>query len=79
MINTIVTWQNNTPTPEEIDACLTQVQLMVSEGKTTGEHTVNQLETMYVVTRHWTDQAAAQEWIDFVTPYSPVSAVIEQP
>ena len=78
MTTTIVTWQNNTPTSEQRAECMNKIHLMTLEGKTTGQYTTTTLETTYAVTRQWVDQAAAQEWIDFITPYSPVSAVIEQ-
>lgn len=78
MTTTIVTWQNNTPTSEELLIFTDKINLMISDGKTTGQHIRTDLETTYEMSRQWTDLASAQEWIDFVTPYSPISAVIEQ-
>lgn len=76
MIETLVTWNDGTPSEATIDMCHAQIEIMISEGKTDGSHQVTQLETTYVVSRFWNTLTDAQDWVDFVNAYSPVSAVI---
>ena len=78
MIETLVTWNDGTPTESVIDTCHEKINVMVSQGKTDGLHQTNSLETTYVVTRVWNTLADAQEWINFVNSYSPVSAVVQE-
>ena len=74
---TQVIW--TTPLAQQtIDDCKTQVNNMIAAGQTDGTHTqtVGPGADQETVIRDWTDSTAAQEWIDFLQPYSPVSAQI---
>jgi hypothetical protein len=75
---TKVIW--TTPLAQQtLDDCKTQVYNMIAAGQTDGvpeiihDSPVAGQETVF---RNWTDTAAAQEWIDFLQPYGPLSAQI---
>jgi hypothetical protein len=58
-------------------AAQAKVQQMESEGKTTGMKDLEWLSNnTWQVTREWVSTEAAQEWIDFLLPYNPISANI---
>ena len=62
-----------------LDACSAQVTIMVTAGQTDGIPVVTDdspVAGQETVDRTWIDTASAQEWIDFLQPYSPVSAQI---
>jgi hypothetical protein len=76
---TTVTW-NPLPSPEDAVIHHAKAESMASEGKTdnvpvetwpSGEGT-----PPAVVVRQWTTLQDAQEWLDFLAPYNPQSAVI---
>jgi hypothetical protein len=76
-IQTQVIWA--IPTPQETkDLVAAKGDELTAEGKEIGEAVISwdpDLEQTTVL-RTWIDQATAQEWIDFVQTYNPISAVI---
>jgi hypothetical protein len=80
-ITTVVVW-NPLSTAEDHAIMTNKAEEMKVAGKTDGTVTVVQemlgSTVPRNVTRTWNTIEAAQEWIDFVTPFSPASAVINQ-
>jgi predicted regulator of amino acid metabolism with ACT domain len=76
-IQTQVIWA--IPTPQETqDLVAAKGNELTAEGKEIGEPVISsdpELEQTTVL-RIWIDRATAQEWIDFVQTYNPISAVI---
>lgn len=62
-----------------MDACSAQVAIMVTAGQTDGIPVIiddSPVAGQETVDRTWIDTASAQEWIDFLQSYGPVSAEI---
>ena len=62
-----------------IDALDAKVNLMVAAGQTDGIKVSTENSPVpgeFTIDRTWVDTAAAQEWIDFLQPFNPVSAAI---
>lgn len=61
-----------------LDDCKIKLASMEAAGQTSGTETAIPMPhgQQGTVIRSWTDTAAAQEWIDFIQPYGPVSAEI---
>lgn len=75
MIKTHVTWVADAARPTAELA--TKVDEMTAQGKTDGSCTqINEADDRVTVERSWVDINAAAEWINFVTTYNPVLAVI---
>ena len=79
-IGTTVTWDAFL-SPEDNQSLRAKAAVMATEGKTDnisvntyagGIEGAMPLSTV----RQWTTLADAQEWLDFLVPYNPVSAVI---
>lgn len=64
---TIVEYQDTVDQvpPALVDELFTTASQMVSEGKTDGSYN---FENIHTVSRNWVDQAAAEAWINFITP-----------
>jgi hypothetical protein len=63
--------------PSLQSAAETKIAQMEQEGKTTGTKDREYLpNNTWLVTRGWTSPEDAQEWIDFLAPYNPVSVTI---
>jgi hypothetical protein len=84
MTTTTVTWN---PILTDYTMFDTKSEEMRTAGKTNGATTITYNGVLsqpgmvpgsapLVVVREWTTVEAAQEWIDFVTPYNPQSAII---
>ena len=75
MIKTHVTWvKGQTPPAQDIIDKITEME---TQGKTDGTRVrINETVTQFTAERTWTDVNAANEWINWVTTYNPVSAVI---
>jgi hypothetical protein len=75
MIKTHVTWLDGETLPSaEITA---KVNEMTAQGKTDGSWTkISEADGQYTIERTWTDVDAANEWINFITTFNPVLAVI---
>lgn len=77
MINTLVTWQELLVGDNK-----TEVTAKLAELKTAGKFVENtriaveNSDGTTSIKRSWVDLAAAQEWIDYITTYNPISAVI---
>jgi hypothetical protein len=76
MIKTIVTWNTQTATAAST-ALLNKISIMTYEHKTDGEAVVVNKNDLTTVTRTWTTISDAEEWINFVNDYDPVSAEIK--
>ena len=75
-INTLVTWNNGTPTTAESTSITEYVAQLVANGDTDGVATRTFGQTQYTVARTWTDTNAADAWITYITAYNPASAEI---
>jgi hypothetical protein len=74
-IETQVVW--SIPMAQEtIDLINARAQEFIDQGKEIGNAVINSTSTQTTVNRFWIDADTAQEWIDFVVPYNPISAVI---
>lgn len=65
--------------PSTIEASQVQVDTMIQEGKTDGIPVItydSPIAGQETVDRTWVDLAAAQQWLDFLAPYGPVSTEI---
>jgi hypothetical protein len=71
MIRTEVVWSPDEPTQEVLFAILSKA------GPADPVNPINRdgVTPVHVI-RSWPDLAAAQEWIDFINQYNPISAVI---
>lgn len=77
---TQVVWDTYLP-QAQLQEILNKADLMASEGKTDNIPVKTQPTsivgaTLFSTVRQWTTVADAQEWIDFLAPYNPASAVI---
>lgn len=77
---TTVIW-NPIPAQSVLDSIDAQANAMKDEGKTTGQLIITwpggtEGVAPKEVVREWTTEPDAQEWINFVNTYNPVSAVI---
>lgn len=62
-----------------IDALYAKIDSMVAAGQTDGIKVSTENSPVLgelTVDRTWVDTAAAQEWIDFLQPFNPVSVEI---
>ena len=75
-IETMVTWNNGTPTTADSTAITEYVATLVANGDTDGVATRTFGPTQYTVVRHWVDTNAADAWITYITSYNPASAEI---
>jgi hypothetical protein len=76
MITTHVTWNKNV-TEEERAAIDKRLEQMILENKTDGIGSwTSDSEYGRTLERNWSTVEAAEEWIAFITTYSPVSAQI---
>lgn len=75
MIKTHVTWLADAARPTVELA--TKIKEMTAQEKTDGSWTqINEADDQNTVERSWVDINAATEWINFVTTFNPVSAVV---
>lgn len=75
MIKTHVTWLADAARPTAELA--TKIEEMTAQEKTIGDWTqINEADDRATVERSWVDINAATEWINFVTTFNPVSAVV---
>lgn len=78
MYITAVTWANDTPT-EEVNESITAT-VAVRDGNTPATNFVSRTAardgTAYTVSRRWPSEQHAQDWIDYVLQYSPVTTSI---
>lgn len=73
MTKTKVTWQSR---PHHNDVSR-KLATMIQDGKTDGlAISTVEADNSESIERTWRDLESAQEWIDFVTNYNPISAVI---
>lgn len=75
-IETQVVWSVATTSPETIAIVNAKAQELINQGKEVGNVIFTRTSQQTIVNRFWIDSATAQEWIDFVVPYNPISAVI---
>jgi hypothetical protein len=69
------------PIPADLTIFRHRASEMQAVGKTDGTEIVTYAGGIkgvapLIVVRHWATMQDAQEWIDFITPYNPQSAII---
>ena len=75
MIKTHVGWAANTPTAEQLSQIGTHIQQLVEDNKTDGEFVVvddPNSPSLMVVERSWVDTDSANQWIAYISTFSPV-------
>ena len=78
MISTEIVWTNAQRFDSSIHTALyNKLEEMELEGKTNGHISLSALPNQtWLATREWNSLSDAQEWIDFVLGFDPVSATI---
>lgn len=74
--NTLVVYNNGTPSETDKTAISTYIDTLVANGDTNGTYIKTQDATTYSITRTWIDTNAADAWVTYITAYNPVSAEV---
>lgn len=77
-VTTHVVWAINTPDPEQVILINEQLDLMKNQGATDGSYIETIVSDGNMFTRQWATLNDANTWINFLTPYGPVSTEIVQ-
>jgi len=79
MTKTYTKWVSSTVYDAIRPTCRAQLEILVSEGKTDGTFTREDVEDSVVICRTWNSDENAQDWKTFLNnlPTPPVSVVIE--
>ena len=75
-VTTQVVWAYGTPTIEGKRFLHQQIDILKNQGATDGNFTQSSATEGLVIHREWTTINDANNWINFVSDYNPVSAEI---
>ena len=82
MFSTIthITWTlsgQDSLTPEQRAVLREKSDEMTVEEKTDGSFKIETVNDTQIVTRHWINLSAAEEWVNFLQPFKPLHVDIE--